>query len=179
MMTGSAIGTPVVGIVGHSGAGKTTLIEHMMPELRRQLRVSVVKQARADFDIDRPGKDSWRHRQAGAGEVLVASERRWALMHECEGEAPWTLADYLARLAPCDLVVVEGFRHADIPRIEVFRSAVGRQPMFPGVPGIVAVACDETLSAPIPVLPLDAPETIVRFILDRFARGQSGSRVLG
>lgn len=155
----------VVGIVGYSGVGKTTLIERMLPLLRRHLRVSVIKQARADFDIDRPGKDSWRHRRAGAGEVLVASERRWALMHECEGEAPWTLEDYLVRLSPCDLVIVEGFRQARIPRIEVYRSALGRPPMFVDEPGIVAVATDAALSARCPVLPLDAPEAVAQFIL--------------
>lgn len=157
----------VVGIVGYSGAGKTTLIERMLPLLREHLRVSVIKQARADFDIDRPGKDSWRHRQAGAGEVLVASERRWALMHECEGPAALTLDDYLARLSPCDLIVVEGFRQAPIPRIEVFRPSLGHSPMFASEPGIIAVASDAAFAAPIPVLPLDDPRAIAHFVLAR------------
>lgn len=156
------------GIVGHSGVGKTTLIERVLPLLTSDgLCVSVIKQAREDFDVDRPGKDSWRHRQAGAGEVLVASERRWALMHECRDAARVGLDDYLARLSPCDLVLVEGFRHAPIPRLEVFRQDLGRAPLFPDDSGILAVASDRPLSAPVPVLALDDPLAVARFILNR------------
>lgn len=132
-----------IGVAGWSGAGKTTLIEQLIPWLTaRGLRVSVVKHAHHRFDIDRPGKDSWRHREAGASEVLITSAGRWALLHELRDEAEPTLATQLARLAPCDLVLVEGYRDADLPKLEVHRPAVGQRLLAPSDPAVVAVATD-------------------------------------
>lgn len=133
----------VIGFAGWSGAGKTTLVERLIPRFTgRGLRVSVVKHAHHRFDIDRPGKDSWRHREAGAAEVLVTSAGRWALLHELRDAPEPPLETHLARLSPCDLVLVEGYRRADIPKVEVHRAATGQPLLFPGDPAIVAVATD-------------------------------------
>ena len=156
----------VFGIAGYSGAGKTTLLEQLIPCLtRRGVRVSVIKHAHHDADIDRPGKDTWRHRQAGAGEVLLACQSRWALMHELRDEAEPALAELLARLSPCDLVLVEGFKNEPVPKLEVYRAASGKPPLFPGRPDIVAIASDMQPAAGLPILPLDQPERIAEFIL--------------
>lgn len=158
------------GIAGYSGAGKTTLIEKLLPQLTASgLRVSVLKHAHHDFDIDRPGKDSFRHRQAGAAEVLLASSSRWVLMSELRDAPEPSLAEYVAHFSPCDLVLVEGLKHAVIPMLEVYRPANGKPPLWPDHPHIVAVASDE---APPPAvrggrawLDLNDTETIARFIL--------------
>lgn len=156
----------VVGLVGWSGAGKTTLIERMLAALRaRGLSVSTVKHAHHGFDLDQPGKDTWRHREAGAQEVLVAGGARWALLHEVAGPEPG-LPDLLARLSPVDLVLVEGFKRHAYPKIEVHRPALGKPPIWPGDPGIVAVAAD----APVqgcnrPLLALNDAEQIVAWTL--------------
>ena len=135
----------VLGIAGWSGAGKTTLIEAVMPRLRAAgLTVSTVKHAHHGAEFDRPGKDSWRHREAGAREVLVASPHRWALLHEEPGAEP-ELPDLLARMSAVDLVLVEGFRRYPIPKLEVHRPALGRPPLWPEWPDVVAVASDGTL----------------------------------
>ena len=154
------------GFAGFSGSGKTTLIEQLIPLFTgRGLRVSLVKHAHHTFDVDQPGKDSYRHRQAGAQEVLVTSSRRWALMHELRGEAEPPLEALIGRMAPCDLLLVEGFKRAALPKLEVFRSAVGEAPLHPHDPHIVAVATDAALQAPIPVLDLNQPAAICEFIL--------------
>ena len=115
----------IFGLAGWSGSGKTTLLTALIPELvRRGVRVSTIKHAHHEFDIDRPGKDSWLHRQAGASEVMVASPRRFALMHELRGAPEPTLRELLARMAPADLVLVEGFKRAPHPKLEVHRSAI-------------------------------------------------------
>src|SRR3954447_25114635 len=115
----------VVGFAGFSGSGKTTLVERLIPALKlRGLRVSVVKHAHHAFDIDHPGKDSYRHREAGCSEVLVSSARRYAITHELRGERELTLGEAIDRLAPCDLVLVEGFKRDRIPKLEVWRQAV-------------------------------------------------------
>lgn len=133
----------ILGIAGYSGAGKTTLLEKLIPLLRAEgVRVSLVKHAHHGFDVDQPGKDSWRHRKAGAGEVLVASDVRWALMHENEQEAPPRLQDLLARLSPCDLVLVEGWKRDPIPKLEVHRSANAKPWLYPEDENILAVASD-------------------------------------
>lgn len=129
-----------LGVVGWSGAGKTTLIAATLPLLiARGLRVATVKHAHHGFDIDRPGKDSHRHREAGAREVLLVGGVRWALLHE---GTPPPLSVLLGRLQPVDLVLVEGFKAEKLPKIEVFRPAVGKPALWPDHPDIVAVATD-------------------------------------
>jgi molybdopterin-guanine dinucleotide biosynthesis protein B len=168
----------VLGISGWSGSGKTTLIEKLIPELRRRgISVSTLKHAHHDFDIDKPGKDSWRHRQAGAHEVLVASDQRFALMHElAPGEQP-TLEDLLDRLAPVDLVLVEGFKAAAIPRLEVWRQAVGKPRLPPGLGVTLAVACDvaHPPDAGPAVLDINDAAGVAQFIAD-WLRGPDWSR---
>ena len=137
----------VLGVVGWSGSGKTTLITGLIPALAAMgLRVSTVKHAHHGFDLDRPGKDSHRHRAAGAKEVLVASGRRWALLHELMDEEEPPLDALLARLAPVDLVLVEGFKTFPYRKLEVHRPALGRPSLWPDDPWIAAVASD----APLP-----------------------------
>ncbi len=138
----------VFGIAGHSGMGKTTLLERLIPELTgRGLTVSLIKHSHKSIDIDRPGKDSYRLREAGCGEVVLLGNERWALMHELRG-APEPSLDYLlGRLAPCDLVLVEGFKHGDFPKIEVWRAELQRTTLWPQWPGIVAIASDAPLDA--------------------------------
>jgi molybdopterin-guanine dinucleotide biosynthesis protein B len=147
----------VIGLAGWSGAGKTTLLVKLIPELKsRGLTVSTVKHAHHAFEIDQPGKDSFQHRTAGASEVLIASGRRWALVHELREEPEPGLADLLARLSPVDLAVVEGFKAWAHPKIEVHRSANGKPFLFPQIPNVVAVAADGPVpGAPGPVVSLD------------------------
>ena len=155
-----------LGLTGWSGSGKTTLLAALIPRfVARGLSVSTIKHAHHGFDLDQPGKDSWRHRQAGAREVLVASSVRWALMHEVEGEEPG-LPELLRRLAPVDLVIVEGYKANPHPKIEVFRHALGKPPIWPGRPDIVAVACDDPPANAAPhLLPLNDPAAIVDWAL--------------
>lgn len=135
----------VIGIVGWSGSGKTTLIEALLPLLRaRNLSVSTVKHAHHGFDMDRPGKDTYRLREAGAREVLVASGKRWALLHEVDGDEP-SLPELLTRLAPVDLVLVEGFKTHPFAKLEVHRPVLGKPPIWPDQPGIAAIAADTPL----------------------------------
>lgn len=133
----------VIGLAGWSGAGKTTLLTRLIPCLRgRGIGVSTVKHAHHEFDVDRPGKDSWQHREAGARQVLVGSARRWALMTELRGAPEPDLAFLLSRLSPVDLVIVEGFKRDRHPKIEVHRAANGKPWLHPGDPAIRAVASD-------------------------------------
>lgn len=133
----------VLGIAGYSGAGKTTLLEKLIPLLCADgVRVSLIKHAHHGFDVDQPGKDSWRHRQAGAGEVLVASDVRWALMHENASAREPQLMDLLEQLSPCDLVLVEGWKRDPIPKIEVHRADNGKPWLYPDDDNILAVASD-------------------------------------
>jgi molybdopterin-guanine dinucleotide biosynthesis protein B len=147
----------VIGLAGWSGAGKTTLLVRLIPILReRGLTVSTLKHAHHAFEIDRPGKDSFVHREAGASEVLVASGRRWALMHELRDEPEPALPDLLRRLSPVDLVVVEGFKAYAHPKIEVHRAANGKPLLVRALPNIRAVASDIPLpDVPLPVVDLN------------------------
>jgi len=146
----------VIGLAGWSGAGKTTLLTRLIPHFTGEgLRVSVIKHAHHKFDVDVPGKDSWRHREAGAAEVLVASAQRWALMHELRGAAEPRLAQLLGKLSPVDLVVVEGFKREPLRKIEVHRAANGKPLLFPDDPGIVGIAADTTVETRLPTVHLD------------------------
>jgi molybdopterin-guanine dinucleotide biosynthesis protein B len=157
----------VFGITGWKNSGKTTLTEKLVGELtQRGWTVSTVKHAHHEFDIDKEGADSFRHRQAGATEVAVVSGRRWALMHELRGEAEPSLDAILARLAPCDLVLVEGYKREPHPKLEVHRAAVGKELIYPDDDWIVAVAADTKLpQARVPVVPLDDIEKIADILL--------------
>ncbi|WP_332674234.1 molybdopterin-guanine dinucleotide biosynthesis protein B [Aromatoleum sp.] len=157
----------VFGIAGWSGSGKTTLIEKLIPQFtERGLSVSVIKHAHHGFDLDRPGKDSFRHRDAGATQVLMLSNDRWALMHELRGAAEPTLDEQLRLLAPCDVVLVEGFKAAPVPKIEVHRPSHGKPPLWQENPHVVAVATDDDVDCPLPRLPLNDGAAIVDFILE-------------
>ena len=156
----------VFSIAGYSGSGKTTLIENLIPRFVMDgLKVSLIKHAHAGFDIDRPGKDSYRHREAGASEVLLVSEKRWVLMHELRGETEPALDAQLAMLSPCDLVLIEGFKWAPVPKIEVYRASVGKPPLFRDNQDIVAVASDDRVDTGLPVLNINDPDGIADFIL--------------
>lgn len=134
----------VLGIVGWSGAGKTTLITQLIPLLaRRGVRVATLKHAHHAFDVDQPGKDSYEHRKAGACEVLVSSARRWVQMHEVADGAEATLTELLQRVSPCDLILVEGFKTAQHFKLEVFRKANDKPPLHPDDTHIIAVASDQ------------------------------------
>lgn len=163
----------IFGIAGHSGMGKTTLLERLVPEIAsRGLRVSLIKHSHKNVDIDRPGKDSYRLREAGCHEVLLLGNDRWALMHELRGDPEPSLDYLLDRMQPCDLVLVEGFKTGAFPKLEVWRSAVGKPTLWPDWPGIMAIASDASLvmpeqsAKPSPV-PLDLSDTasIATFVL--------------
>lgn len=157
----------VFGFAGYSGSGKTTLIESLIPLIRaRGLSVSLIKHTHHGFDIDKPGKDSFRFRAAGACEVLLAGGQRWALMHELVNEPEPTLDDQLARLSAVDLVLVEGFRTTPIPKIEVHRPAAGHELLHQRFPNVIAIASDVKLDVALPQLDLNDPATIASFILD-------------
>ena len=162
----------VFGFAGWSGSGKTTLIEQLIPRfVGHGLTVSLVKHAHHEFDLDQPGKDSFRHRQAGCTEVLVTSAVRWALQHELRGAQELSLEHALQRLTPCDLALVEGFKAAPIPKLEVYRASVGKPLLHPGDPNVVAVATDGPLATGLPVLPLGDADGIATFILTHLSLG--------
>ena len=156
----------IIGVAGYSGSGKTTLIEKLIPVLVREgLRVSLIKHAHHEFDIDQPGKDSHRHRHAGCAEVLVSSSKRWALMHELRGAAEPTLQEQLKHLSPCDLVIVEGYKAEPIPKIEVHRKAGHTPLLYPEDANVVAVATDEALDTELPQIDGNDPEAVARFLI--------------
>jgi molybdopterin-guanine dinucleotide biosynthesis protein B len=157
----------VIGLAGWSGAGKTTLLLKLIPEFgRRGLSVSTLKHAHHAFEIDHPGKDSFEHRAAGAREVLIASGRRWALMHELGGEPEPSLGALLSRLSRVDLVIVEGFKAYGHAQIEVHRAGNGKPLLFRDSPNVVALAADIAVpDASVPVIALDDVEAIADAIL--------------
>lgn len=157
----------IFGFAGYSGSGKTTLIEQLLPRLMaRGLRVSLIKHAHHAFDIDQPGKDSYRHRKAGASEVMIASDQRWVLMHELRNEREPSLSELVARFSPCDLVLVEGYKREPIPKLEVYRRANGKPMLSPDDPAIVAIARDEPVESPLPQFDLNDVDTIADYIFD-------------
>ena len=162
----------VVGFAGFSGSGKTTLVERLIPAFKLMgLRVSVAKHAHHDFDIDHPGKDSHRHRQAGAFEVIVASDQRLALMREFEKPATMSVHHLLAELYDgVDWVLVEGFKSSNLPKIEVWRAAVGKPARYPDDDFIVAIATDSPQDLPVatlrPVLDLADPDAVAHWLAD-------------
>src|SRR5213083_927066 len=158
----------VVGFSGYSGSGKTTLVEQLIARLRLAgQRVSVVKHAHHSFDVDQPGKDSWRHRQAGCTEVLITSALRWALVHELRGDGELSLEDAIARVSPCDLLLVEGFKTAAIPKLEVWREGQGEPLLFPDDPHIRAIATDapERFAGRLKTFALDDIDAIATFVM--------------
>lgn len=164
---------PVLGMAAWSGTGKTTLLEKLLPLLGgRGLRIGMLKHAHHDFDIDTPGKDSYRLRKAGAEQMLIASDRRWALMVEtpqCDDVSLSSLLDRLDRPA-LDLILVEGFRHVDYPKIELHRAALGKPLLFPDDSSIIAIASDTRQDTDLPQLDLNDTAAIADFIADYCTR---------
>ena len=160
----------IFGFAGWSGSGKTTLIEQLIPRLAaRGLRIALIKHAHHDFDVDQPGKDSYRHRHAGCVEVLVSSPVRWAQMHELRGGVELTLGRALTQLSPCDLVLVEGYKAAPIPKLEIHRSGLGKPLLQPRDPYIAALATDEPgdfAGSPVPVYRLDAYDALATLVAE-------------
>jgi molybdopterin-guanine dinucleotide biosynthesis protein B len=162
----------IFGFAGWSGSGKTTLIEQTIPRLvARGLSVSLIKHAHHQFDVDQPGKDSWRHRQAGCQEVLVSSGVRWALMHELRGAPELGVRAALRRLSPCDLALIEGFKTEPMPKLEVWRAALGKPLLHPSDPHIIAIATDSAEALPaasagrLPLLRLDDYDAAATFVI--------------
>jgi molybdopterin-guanine dinucleotide biosynthesis protein MobB len=160
---------PLIGFAAWSGSGKTTLLEQIIPLLRAaDLHLALVKHSHHDFAIDTPGKDSHRLRMAGAGQMILASSQRTVLIRE---EPPphidADLASLLTLIEPdrCDLILVEGFRHLAIPKIEIHRPALGKPLLARSDPHIIAIACDTPLATPLPRLDLNQPHTVAQFIL--------------
>jgi len=164
----------IIGFAGFSGSGKTTLLEKVIPLLiERGLRIAVIKHAHHKFDIDKPGKDSFRHREAGAGEVLVVSGFRWALMHELVDEAEPSLEALCSRLAPCDLILVEGYKYAGIPKLEVYRSVTGHPHLYQDDKHIVALVSDAVSNISLPQLDINSPQRVADFILKYLSLDQA------
>jgi molybdopterin-guanine dinucleotide biosynthesis adapter protein len=159
-------GMKVIGLAGWSGAGKTTLLARLIPYfVARGLRVSAIKHAHHSFDVDVPGKDSWVLRESGAAEVLVSSGRRFALMHELRGASEPRLPELLAKMSPVDLVIVEGYKSEPHRKVEVHRAANGKELLFPGDPGVVAIASDVTIATELPQAHIDDIPAIAAMML--------------
>jgi molybdopterin-guanine dinucleotide biosynthesis protein B len=163
----------IFGFAGWSGSGKTTLIEKLIPRfVGSGLRVSLIKHAHHNFDVDTPGKDSHRHRHAGASEILVTSSRRWVLMHELRGAQEPSFDEQIKRISPCDLLLVEGFKFAPIPKLEVWRKEPGEALLHPNDPHIVALATDAKVESRLPILNLNDDTGIAAFILKFLKLGE-------
>ena len=170
----------VFGITGWSGSGKTDLIVGMIPEFRRRgFRVTTVKHAHHDFDIDKPEKDSHKHRTAGATETVISSANRWAIVHENADNAEPGLPAILARLSPTDIVLVEGYKGDPHPKIEVFRPSMEAPLLCTENATIVALATDAAIAdAPVPVLDLNDPAAVAVFILEQCGLGDRAKRAI-
>jgi molybdopterin-guanine dinucleotide biosynthesis protein MobB len=163
--------TPILGFAAWSGTGKTTLLRMLIPMLRESgLRIAMIKHAHHKFDVDKPGKDSYELRKAGANQMLICSSRRFALMRDFEDEHEPLLQDQVNRIdhAACDLILVEGFKHEPFPKIELHRPETGKPLLFPEDQNIIAVAstATDTIETELPLLSLDQTETIADFIRD-------------
>ncbi len=156
----------VFGVTGWSGSGKTTLIEQLIPRfVRAGLTISLVKHAHHSFDVDQPGKDSYRHREAGCKEVLVSSERRWVIMHELRGAPEPGLDEQIKRVSPCDLLLIEGYKRYPMPKLEVYREANGKPLLHPEDPRVIAIAADVPIETKLPRFDLNEYDRIADFIL--------------
>ncbi|MBI3444328.1 MAG: molybdopterin-guanine dinucleotide biosynthesis protein B [Magnetospirillum sp.] len=159
----------VFGLSGRSGSGKTSLMIRLVPWFKAQgLTISTVKQAHEGFDVDKKGKDSYEHREAGASEVMIASARRWALMHEYRDEPEYSMEQLLARMSAVDLVLIEGFRKWPHQRLEVWRQETGKPPVYLEDDNVVALVSDRPVpDCSLPQLGIDDTDAIGRLILSR------------
>ncbi len=156
----------IFGFAGWSGSGKTTLIEELIPRfVKHGLSVSIIKHAHHSFDVDQPGKDSFRHRQAGCKEVVVVSEKRWAIMHELRDEPEPSLEEQIGRISPCDLLLVEGYKHYPLPKLEIWRKENAKPWLHPQDEHIVAIAADAPVDTRLPRFDLNDRDRIGDFIL--------------
>ena len=157
----------IIGLAGWSGSGKTTLIKKLIPRLlARGIAVSTLKHAHHGFDLDKPGKDSFMHRAAGATEVIISSAKRWAILHELRAEEEWDMAALVGKMSPVDLVLVEGFKRDAFPKLEIHRAVNGKSLLHPEDPHIVAVACDSVLPAStVPVVDLNDIDAVADLLL--------------
>ncbi|TCK18914.1 molybdopterin guanine dinucleotide biosynthesis accessory protein MobB [Thiogranum longum] len=170
---------PVIGFAAYSGTGKTTLLTQLLPALSAQgLRIGMIKHSHHDFEIDKPGKDSYRLRAAGAQQILIASPHRTVWIGENTQPREPQLAALLARIMPdsVDLVLVEGFRHVEFPKIELHRTATGKPLLYPEDPSIIAIATDEPLDTTLPCLDINQPQTVAEFILETIATNRTGTQ---
>jgi molybdopterin-guanine dinucleotide biosynthesis adapter protein len=160
------------GFAGYSGAGKTTLIEQLIPRfVAHGLRVSMIKHTHHSFDLDKSGKDSFRHREAGASEVMLVCDQRWVLMHELRGAPEPSFEEQIANLSPCDLLLVEGYKATPVPKLEVHRRENGKPFIWPENESVLAVAtpdaADLPADCPLPWLDLDDHDAVAAFILEK------------
>jgi molybdopterin-guanine dinucleotide biosynthesis protein B len=165
-LAAARVGMKVFGLAGWSGSGKTTLIEQLIPRfVKRGLKVSLIKHAHHSFEVDHPGKDSYRHREAGCSEVVVVSEKRWVVMHELRGEPEPSLEEQIGRVSPCDLLLVEGYKHYAMPKLEIWRKENAKPLLYPEDKHVIAVAADAALDTRLPRFDLNDYDGIGDFIL--------------